>query len=81
MSGQSCTTIRLLLCGLCDISLSSITADHGGCHMGDTGAEVLAKHYSSTNQLLEVLDFTGNDLTAVGMVHVMKMVKTSEPHY
>ena len=52
-----------------------------GCHMGDTGAEVLAKHYSSTNQLLEVLDFTGNDLTAVGMVHVMKMVKTSEPHY
>ena len=53
----------------------------GWCHMGDTGAEVLAKHHSSTNQLLEVLDFTGNDLTAVGMVHVMKMVKTSEPHY
>ena len=51
------------------------------CHMGDTGAEVLAKHHSSTNQLLEVLDFTFNDLTAVGMVHVMKMVKTSEPHY
>ena len=53
----------------------------GRCGMGDTGAEVLAKHYSSTNQLLEVLDFTKNDLTAVGMVHVMKMVKTSEPHY
>ena len=51
------------------------------CHMGDTGAEVLAKHYSSTNQLLEVLNFTWNDLTAVGMIHVMKMVKTSEPHY
>ena len=51
------------------------------CHMGDTGAEALAKHYSSTNQLLEVLDFTENNLTAVGMVHVMKMVKTSEPHY
>ena len=49
--------------------------------MGDTGAEVLAKHYSSTNQLLEVLNFTWNDLTAVGMIHVMKMVKTSEPHY
>ena len=51
------------------------------CHMGDTGAEVLAKHYSTTNPLLKVLDFTWNDLTAVGMVHVMKMVKTSEPHY
>ena len=53
----------------------------GWCLMGDTGAEVLAKHYSSTNQLLEVLGFTWNDLTAVGMVHVIKMVKTSEPHY
>ena len=52
----------------------------GRCRMGDTGAEVLAKHYSNTNPLLEVLDFTWNDLTAVGMVHVMKMVKTSEPH-
>ena len=51
-----------------------------GCHMGDTGAEVLAKHYNNS-QSLEVLNFTGNDLTAVGMVHVMKMVKTSEPHY
>ena len=51
-----------------------------GCHMGDTGAEVLAKHYNNS-QSLEVLDFTRNDLTAVGMVHVMKMVKTSEPHY
>ena len=51
-----------------------------GCHMGDTGAEVLAKHYNNS-QSLKVLDFTGNDLTAVGMVHVMKMVKTSEPHY
>ena len=50
------------------------------CHMGDTGAEVLAKHYNNS-QSLEVLDFTNNDLTAVGMVHVMKMVKTSEPHY
>ena len=50
------------------------------CHMGDTGAEVLAKHYNNS-QSLEVLNFTDNDLTAVGMVHVMKMVKTSEPHY
>ena len=51
-----------------------------GCHMGDTGAEVLAKHYNNS-QSLEVLDIAANDLTAVGMVHVMKMVKTSEPHY
>ena len=50
------------------------------CHMGDTGAEALAKHYNNS-QSLEVLDFANNDLTAVGMVHVMKMVKTSEPHY
>ena len=50
------------------------------CHMGDTGAEVLAKHYNN-GQLLKVLAFPWNDLTAVGMVHVMKMVKTSEPHY
>ena len=50
------------------------------CYMGDTGAEVLAKHYNNS-QSLEVLDFRWNDLTAVGMVHVMKMVKTSEPHY
>ena len=50
------------------------------CHMDDTGAEVLAKHYNNS-QSLEVLDLACNDLTAVGMVHVMKMVKTSEPHY
>ena len=50
------------------------------CHMGDTGAEVLAKHYNNS-QSLEVLNVPVNDLTAVGMVHVMKMVKTSEPHY
>ena len=50
------------------------------CHMGDTGAEVLAKHYNNS-QSLEVLAIPWNDLTAVGMVHVMKMVKTSEPHY
>ena len=50
------------------------------CHMDDTGAEVLAKHYNNS-QSLEVLYFANNDLTAVGMVHVIKMVKTSEPHY
>ena len=50
-----------------------------GCWMGDTGVEVLEKHYSNDDTLLEVLDLSDNDLTAVGMVHVMKIVKTSEP--
>ena len=51
------------------------------CRMDDTGVEVLAKHYSNDNTSLEVLDLTMNYLTAVGMVHAMKIVKTSEPHY
>ena len=54
-----------------------------GCDMGDTGIKVLVKQYpdSRSSQIMEVLNFIGNDLTAVGMVDVMKMVKTSEPHY
>ena len=54
------------------------------CHIGDTGAEVLAKNYcneKATVHLLEVLKLEENDLTAVGMDHVMKIVMTSEPHY
>ena len=54
------------------------------CDMGDTGVEVLAKHYSNNNmttQLLEVIDLIGNDLTVVGMIDVMKIVMSSEPHY
>ena len=55
------------------------------CHIGDTGAEVLAKDYSNekaTAHLLEVLNLRINHLsTAVGMDHVMKIVMTSEPHY
>ena len=53
------------------------------CHMGDTGAEVLAKHCcngNATGQLLELIDLTGNDLTVDGMVHVMKIVRASEPY-
>ena len=53
------------------------------CHMGDTGAEVLAKHCyheNTTGQLLELIDLTGNDFTVDGMVHVMKIVRTSEPY-
>ena len=51
--------------------------------MDDTKVAILAKQYSDSrsSQIMEVLNFTGNNLTAVGMVDVMKMVKTSEPHY
>ena len=50
------------------------------CYIGDTGAEVLAKNYSNkkeTAHLLELLDLRYNDLTAIGIVHVMKIVITS----
>ena len=55
----------------------------GWCDMDDTGVAILEKQYSDSrsNQIMEVLNFSWNDLTAVGMVDVMKMVKTSEPHY
>ena len=54
------------------------------CSMGDNGAEMLAKHYSSekvSDPVLELLNLNLNSLTAVGMDHVMKIVMTSEPHY
>ena len=54
------------------------------CFMGDNGAEMLAKHYSSekvSDPLLELLNLNLNHLTAVGMEHIMKIVMTSEPHY
>ena len=55
-----------------------------GCHIGNKGAKLLVKHYpynNSTGQLLEELNLTDNDLTSEGMEHVMKIVRTSEPHY
>ena len=53
------------------------------CYIGDTNAEVLAKDYSNQKHAntLELLNLTVNDLTAVGMIHVMKIVMTSETHY
>ena len=54
------------------------------CSIGDKGAELLVKHYpnkNTTSQLLEELDLRDNDLTSEGMEHVMKIVRTSEPHY
>ena len=55
-----------------------------GCSIGNKGAELLVKHYpdkSTTGQLLEELDLSYNDLTSKGIVHVMKIMRTSEPHY
>ena len=54
------------------------------CMMGDTGVEVLAKHYSNNDmvtQLLEVINLQFNYLTLAGMTDVMKIVMSSEPHY
>ena len=56
----------------------------GGCHIGNKGAELLVKHYpnrNTTGQLLEEMDLGMNDLTSEGMVHVMKIVRTSEHYY
>ena len=50
------------------------------CHIGNKGAELLVKH-NLTGQLLEELNLRGNDLTSEGIKHVMKIVRTSEPHY
>ena len=60
-----------------------LEVDMGWCDMGDTGVAILGKQYSDSrsSQIMEVLNFSINDLTEVGMVDVMKMVKTSEPHY
>ena len=53
-----------------------------GCRIDNKGAELLVKHYPNLNgQLLEELDLRVNDLTSEGMEHVMKIVRTSEPHY
>ena len=55
-----------------------------GCYIGNKAAKLLVKHYlynNLTGQLLEELNLTDNDLTIEGMEHVMKIVRTSEPHY
>ena len=52
------------------------------CCIGNKGAELLVKHYpnrNTTGQLLEELDLNSNHLTSEGMVHVMNIVRTSEP--
>ena len=55
-----------------------------GCCIGNKGVELLVKHYpnkNTTGQLLEELDLRRNDLTSEGIVDVMKIMRTSEPHY
>ena len=54
------------------------------CHIEDTGAKLLVRHYpnkNTTSQLLEELDLYNNDLTIAGLEDVMKIVRTSKPHY
>ena len=58
--------------------------DTRGCSIDNKGAKLLVKHYpnkNTTGQLLEDIDLRSNDLTSEGIVHVMKIVRTSEPHY
>ena len=53
------------------------------CHIDDIGAKLLVKHYPKKNvtrQRLEVLDLWNNNLTIVGLKHVMEIVRTSKPH-
>ena len=48
-------------------------------YMDDTRIEILAKYSSNestTAQFLELLKVGRNGLTAVGMVHVMKIVRS-----
>ena len=55
-----------------------------GSRIGNKGAKLLVKDYpnkNTTSQLLEELNLRDNDLTSEGMEHVMKIVRTSEPHY
>ena len=54
------------------------------CHIEDTGAKLLVRHYpnnNTTGQLLEELNLSGNNLTIAGLEDVMKIVRTSKPHY
>ena len=56
----------------------------GSCHIEDTGAKLLVRHYpnnNTTGQLLEELDLSHNNLTIAGLEDVMKIVRTSKPHY
>ena len=56
------------------------------CSIGNKGAELLVKQYPNKNitgqfQVMQELNLRHNDVTSEGMVHVMKIVRTSKPHY
>ena len=54
------------------------------CLIGQKGAELLVKHYpekSLYSSLLQKLNLYGNDLTLDGLVHVMKIINSSEYGY
>ena len=54
------------------------------CHIEDTGAELLVRHYpnkNTTGQLLEEVNLMDNNLTIAGLKKVMKIVRASKPHY
>ena len=54
------------------------------CHIEDTGAKLLVRHYpnkNTTNQLLEVLHLSLNSLTFAGLENVMKLVRPSKPYH
>ena len=58
--------------------------DMNYCSIGNKGAEMFMKHYinkTTTCQLLEELNLSGNELTSEGMEYMMNIVKTSKPHY
>ena len=50
------------------------------CHIEDTGAKLLVKHYPSNNttgQLLDILDLMDNNLTLTGLRSVVKILRAS----
>ena len=54
------------------------------CGIDNKGAEMFMKHYTNrttTCALLEELYLKSNDLTSEGMEHMVKVVKSSKPHY
>ena len=54
------------------------------CHIEDTGAKLLVRHYPNNNitgQLLEVLILEDNGLTIAGLEDVSKIVRTSKPQH
>ena len=56
---------------------SVLKLDMGLCHIGDSGAEMLAKNYRYSGHVLQEFKLYYNDLTVTSMKHVMKIVMKS----